>query len=80
MGWVSGIAVYVVIWWLVIFMVLPWGVKPVSTAEVARGHAAGAPERPRMWRKLLVTSLIALVLWGIVYWVMESDLIRLDGP
>ena len=25
MGWVTGLAVYVIIWWLVIFMVLPWG-------------------------------------------------------
>lgn len=80
MGWVSGIAIYVVIWWLVIFMVLPWGVKPVGSADVAQGHAAGAPERPRMWRKLLITSIISMLLWALVYAVLESGLIRLGEP
>ena len=51
MGWVSGIAVYIVIWWLVIFMVLPWGVQPIERGDVEKGHAASAPLRPRMLRK-----------------------------
>ncbi len=75
MGWVSGIAVYIVIWWLVIFMVLPWGVQPIEPGDVEKGHAASAPLRPRMLRKMAITTAISAVLWLIVYAIIQSDLI-----
>ncbi len=77
MGWVSGIAVYLVIWWLVIFMVLPWGNQAVDAADVARGHASSAPRKPRLATKLAVTTVIAGVLWAIVYVVMDQGWISL---
>jgi predicted secreted protein len=51
--------VYAVSWWLVLFMVLPWGVR--IPLKPGAGHAASAPERPRLRRKLLVTSLLTLL-------------------
>jgi predicted secreted protein len=77
MGWVSGIAVYLVIWWLVIFMVLPWGNQPVDAEDVARGHAPSAPRKPRLAAKMMVTTVIAGVLWAVVYVVMEQGWISL---
>ncbi|MDZ3838517.1 MAG: DUF1467 family protein [Rhodospirillales bacterium] len=75
MGWVSGIAVYIVIWWLVIFMVLPWGVQPIERGDVEKGHAASAPLRPRMLRKMAITTLLSAVLWLIAYAIIQSNLI-----
>ena len=75
MGWVSGIAVYIVIWWLVIFMVLPWGVQPIERGDVEKGHAASAPLRPRMLRKMEITTLLSAVLWLIAYAIIQSNLI-----
>jgi predicted secreted protein len=72
MTWVSGIAIYVVIWWTVIFAVLPLAVQPISGEEVAKGHASGAPQHPRMLMKAAVTSVVAAVLWLILYWLIES--------
>ncbi len=72
MGWLTGILVYVVIWWLVIFTVLPWGVRPPETVEP--GHAESAPERPRMWLKVGVTTVIAAIVWAGIYWAVDSDL------
>ncbi len=72
MGWISGIAVYLVIWWLVIFMVLPWGNQPVDAEDAARGHAPSAPRKPRLAIKVAVTTAIAAVLWAIVYVVMAQ--------
>ncbi len=46
MNWFIGIATYVVIWWLVIFTVLPFGVKPAEEGDP--GHDAGAPRHPRL--------------------------------
>jgi predicted secreted protein len=73
MSWSIGIATYVVIWWIAIFAVLPWGVRPSEKGDP--GHAAGAPANPRLLLKAAVTSVVAGVLWLIVYWAVNADLI-----
>lgn len=65
--------VYAIIWWVVLFAVLPWGVKVPDEHEP--GHATSAPERPMLWRKALIATVIAAVLWAIAYYVIEADLI-----
>ena len=71
MHWASGILVFVVLWWLVIFAVLPWGVRIPDKAEA--GHADSAPVKPMLGRKVLATTAITAVLWLIVYLVVQSD-------
>ena len=73
MNWVTGIAVYVCIWWVVIFAVLPWGVKP--TLDPQPGFDRGAPENPRLGRKAAITTLIATLLWIVLYLIVAFDLI-----
>jgi predicted secreted protein len=68
---VTGIAVYVVVWWIVLFAVLPWGVRPPET--LVPGQADSAPENPRLWLKAGVTTLIAAVIWAGIYFVVQSD-------
>lgn len=75
MGWFTGAAVYLIIWWLVIFMVLPWGVRRIGDADVARGQDAGAPRQTGLKWKLALTTLIAAVLWVVVYLIIESGAI-----
>ena len=72
MDWVSGIVVYILLWWWVFLMALPFGVRPV--AEPGRGHVPSAPARPLLWRKALATSAVALVLWLGVAWLVDSGL------
>jgi len=71
MTWFTGIASFVVIWWVVIFAILPWGVRP---AEDEMGRRAGAPASPRLGLKTLITTGIAAVLWGILYLIVSSDI------
>lgn len=73
MNWLVGIGMYVVLWWIAIFAVLPWGVKPSPLGDP--GHAAGAPANPRLLLKAAITSVVAAVLWLIIYWAVTSDLI-----
>ncbi len=75
MNWFVGIATYVVIWWITIFAVLPWGVTPAQDGDP--GHAAGAPANPRLLLKAGITTLIAALLWGVVYWVVASGIVNL---
>jgi predicted secreted protein len=70
---VTGIMVYVIVWWLVLFTVLPFGNR--APDEVQPGTVESAPERPRLWIKALVTTVIASLIWGVIYWIIESDLI-----
>jgi predicted secreted protein len=74
MGWVSGIVVYIFLWWLTLFVVLPWGVRQPD--EPQPGLDVGAPEKPRMKLKVAVTTVIAVILWLAVYWLMGSGLIN----
>ena len=75
MTWFGGIVAYVIIWWMVLFAVLPWGNHPSAAPEP--GHATSAPERPRLLLKFGVTTLIATVVFLGVWWLIESDLVSL---
>lgn len=80
MSWVSGLAIYAIIWWTVIFAILPIGVQPIVAEDVSKGHAAGAPRKPRMLIKIALTTVVSAVLWLIVYWLLESGTVSLsDG-
>ncbi|TXH36118.1 MAG: DUF1467 family protein [Rhodospirillaceae bacterium] len=57
---------YSLLWVLCLFVVLPFGVKPDESPEI--GHDPGAPANPALKKKVLATSLLALVLWGIVFY------------
>ena len=72
MNWVTGLAVYAVLWWLVIFMVLPWGNRQIDAGDVAQGQAHGAPQKPRLLIKMAVTTVIAGILWAVAYIGVES--------
>jgi len=75
MSWFSATIVFVVVWWLVLFMVLPFGAAPPG--EVERGMADSAPARPRLALKFLVTTLVALAVTALILWLIESGLIQL---
>jgi len=69
---VSGIVVYILLWWWVLFMVLPFGAK--APDEVETGHASSAPEKPLMMVKLAATSVISAGLFVVVYLVISSGI------
>ncbi len=74
MSWFTGIVVYLLVWWTVLFAVLPFWTRPV-VRPAEREHFAGAPERPLLWRKALVTTLVSGVIWLLIWVIVESDLI-----
>lgn len=58
----SNIFFFLIIWWLVLFTVLPWGVRRQESDDV--GHDPGAPANPMLLKKALITTAIALLIWG----------------
>lgn len=74
---VSAVVVFIITWWLVLFMVLPFGIRRVEAPEP--GHDPGAPANPRLWRKLAITTAITIVLFAITVAVVQSGLISFRG-
>ena len=70
MGIVTGILVYVILWWLSFFAILPIGIRSQAEDadfEAAPGIDPGAPMNPNLLRKALITSIVAALLWVITY-------------
>jgi predicted secreted protein len=75
MTWFSAGITFAVVWWLVLFLVLPFGARPPD--EVEPGMATSAPAKPRIGLKFLITTLIALVVTALILWVIDAGLIQL---
>ncbi len=73
MGWATGIAVYILIWFLALFPVLSLGAR--RSADPHPGTVESAPANPRLLYKFSLATAIAAVLWLILYAFVQSDLI-----
>ncbi|MCG8596460.1 MAG: DUF1467 family protein [Kiloniellales bacterium] len=69
----NGIVLYACIWFVVIFTVLPWGVRASDNPEA--GHEVGAPEQPRLLLKIGITTVISAAVWVIAYLLITSGLL-----
>jgi predicted secreted protein len=69
----TGIILYLMLYWLAIFLVLPWGNTPPEDVEV--GHSTGAPANPRLKQKFIITAFVAAALWLTVYVLIKIDVI-----
>lgn len=78
MGWVSGIVVYFLVWWITLFAVLPLWVTPTEPSDP--GHASGAPARPRLLLKAAITTVLSMVIWLGIYALIRSPWLSFRGP
>jgi predicted secreted protein len=67
----SAIAIYFIIWWATLFVVLPWGTTSghETGVEMPPGHAPSAPLRPMMVRKLVANTLLSAVIFAAFLWL-----------
>ena len=79
MGITGSIIVYVMIWWIIFFSVLPIGIR--SNKEVFKerieGMDPGAPKNPQIRKKFLITTLITSIIFAVIYYLVEIDLLNL---
>ena len=76
MDFVSGLVVFILLWWWIFLMSLPFGIK--MPEEIESGHATSAPEKPMLRRKVYFSTAIASVLFAIVYWIIDTGFISLS--
>lgn len=74
---ISWIAVYIIIWWICLFLVLPFGVRNQADAgEVVAGTEPGAPIVFRIWKKLLITSVLAVGVQSVLLWALSNSVLQ----
>jgi predicted secreted protein len=77
MNTVGYIAIYIVTWMVCLFVVLPWGVHNQSDdGQVLVGSEPGAPARFAIWKKLVVTTVLAFVMVALIYWGVSNPVLQ----
>ncbi|MCP5081725.1 MAG: DUF1467 family protein [Alphaproteobacteria bacterium] len=81
MAWTGALAIYFILWWVVLFAVLPFGAHSAHELgqDVEAGHAPSAPVAPRLIRKFLITTVVSGIIFAGVYYVQVNKLITLDS-
>lgn len=70
MDWISLFAVFFIIWWVVLFVSLPIGLRTQDDEEdVVLGTTSSAPRGPHMLRVLIRTTVLAAVVFAVFYLV-----------
>ena len=79
MGITGSIIVYVLIWWIIFFSVLPIGIQ--SNKEKFRdnieGIDQGAPNNPKIGKKFLITTIITSIIFIVIYYLVKLNLLNL---
>jgi predicted secreted protein len=81
MDWFTSIAIYLTIWWTVLFAILPLGVTSHHEAGIAppRGCDPASPVKHNMWRKAITTSWVSAIVWAVVWAIIQFKLIPLPS-
>ena len=79
MGITGSIIVYVLIWWIIFFSILPVGIQSNKQKfrEKIEGADPGAPNNPKIAKKFLITTIITSLIYIVIYYLVEIDLLNL---
>ncbi len=70
------VVTFVVVWWLVLFLVLPWGIHAhIKTDNIINGTDIGAPQTPNIKMKFLITTGVAFIVWGFFACIFYMDIV-----
>ncbi|HET9902551.1 MAG TPA: DUF1467 family protein [Xanthobacteraceae bacterium] len=76
----TALAIYFILWWVVLFAVLPWGVRSqAESGEFFQGTDPGAPVVPHLWAKLAWTTVVTAIVFGAGVYVYRRGWVTLDA-
>lgn len=74
---VTGLAIlYIIIWWIIFFSILPIDVDRNKPVEI-EGEDSGSPQNPKMLKKFLYCTLITTIIFGILFVLMKFEYLNL---
>jgi len=75
-----GVAIYLVIWWTVLFAVLPIGVRTQGEdGTIVPGTPESAPAAPRLLRVVFLTTVISALVFAGLWVLVTYDVIDLNA-
>lgn len=77
MSFLSAVFLYFLIWWVMLFTVLPLGVE--RNADEGLGHDAGAPRVHGLKRKIFLNTVLSAAILAIIYVLAETGMIDWKG-
>ena len=63
-GPITMFAIYITIWWTVLFAVMPLGMSQEDQAPPTDGSQWGAPKAPNLKKKFITTTWVAAIVWA----------------
>ncbi|MEM9318437.1 MAG: DUF1467 family protein [Pseudomonadota bacterium] len=79
MNLVTGIVLYAIIWFMTLFVILPFRMRSQSDdGEVVPGTPGSAPADPALRKRFVVTTLAASVIWAVIAGVILSGAVRVE--
>lgn len=67
MTWISALAVYFILWWIVLFATLPFNLRTQDDeGEVTLGTTSSAPQGRHVARAMLRATVVSLVIFAVL--------------
>ena len=74
---ITGLAIiYIIIWWIVFFAILPIDVERKKLIKI-EGEDPGSPEDPKIIKKFIYCTGISTILFIIIYSLMKFEYLNL---
>ena len=72
----GSIVIYVIIWWIVFFSLLPLDVNR-EKKKIIRGSDSGAPENPKILKKFIYSTLITSIIFIFIYMLVKYEYLNI---
>jgi predicted secreted protein len=79
LGPFTTIAIYIVCWWVVLFIVLPLGMSQTGKERPTDGGDWGAPAEPNLKRKFITTTWVSAIAWLVVMTIIWTGIMPLPN-
>jgi len=74
----GSIVVFIILWWLILFMILPRNINSQQEkGSIIEGTDPGAPSNPNIFKKLVLTTIIASLLFAIIFVLTYFDILNI---
>ncbi len=78
MSFTGSIVVFIILWWLIFFTILPINIKSqLENSKVIKGTDPGAPNNPQIVKKIIITTFVVSILFVIIYLLAYLDILNL---
>jgi len=72
----GSIVIFVIIWWIVFFSLLPIDVNRNKKTQI-EGEDPGSPENPKILKKFIYTTIISTMVFLIIYYLVQYNYLNL---